>query len=228
MPLNKFYHAVLWLVLSTLLISCAEVNGALEYVHIGTVNETQVQAYVYECSDNYSFTVGVKDNIARLYFPDRTIKLAHAFSLSGAKFSNREATLWLKDTQASLEIDSIMHEGCSNNPDKAIWESAKLNGVDFRALGNQTSWILEIVQGSNIIFADYLVQIKQYLFTNPDSNIDVSTGKTIYTASNDEHSIVITIVGTPCQNTISGETFDFSVTVKLDNKLFNGCGRSLI
>lgn len=228
MRLNKFYFPVIGLFLSTLLTSCAEVNGALEYVHIGTVNETQVQAYVYECPDNYSITVGVKDNVARLYFPDRTIKLAHAFSFSGAKFSNRETTLWINDAQARLEIDSILHEGCINNPDKAIWESAKLNGVDFRALGNQTSWILEIVQGSNIIFADYLVQIKQYLFTNPDSNIDVSTGKTIYTASNDEHSIVITIVGTPCQNTISGETFDFSVTVKLDNKLFNGCGRSLI
>ncbi|TXL05754.1 hypothetical protein BMR08_15960 [Methylococcaceae bacterium CS2] len=228
MQLNKVYSLVIGLFLSSVLTSCAEVNGALQYVHIGTVNETQIQAYVYECPDNYRFTVGVKDNVARLYFPEQTIKLAHAFSLTGAKFSNRDATLWLKDTKAYLEINSIMHEGCINNSDKAIWVRAKLNGVDFRALGNQSSWILEIVQGDNIIFADYLLQIKQFLFSNPDINTGVSTGKTIYTASNDEHSIVITIIGTPCQNIISDEIFDFSVTVKLDNELFHGCGRSLI
>lgn len=197
-------------------------------MHIGRVNQTQVQAYVYECPDNYSFTVGIQDNIARIYFPDRTLELPHAFSFTGAKFSARQATLWIKDAQARLEIETVMHDECINNPGRASWESAKLNGVGFRALGNQSSWILEILQGNTVIFADYNYQIKKYIFTNADTEIDKAAGKSIYKANNDEHRISIILTGKPCQNIISGESFDFSVKVILDNKSYTGCGRSLI
>lgn len=228
MQFHQIYKRVLWLFCSTLLVSCAEVNGVMEYVHIGSVNETQVEAYVFECADQYRFTAGVKDYTASLYLPDQTINLAHAFSLTGTKFSASETTLWIEDSQARLEINSKMHEGCINNPDKAVWARAKLNGVNFRAIGNTTSWIVEMIDGEYIIFADYIVQIKHYLFTKPTAEINTVLGQMVYQASNDKHKIIITMIGTPCTNSISGEKFDFKVSVQLDTKVYEGCGRSLL
>lgn len=223
----KFYQPVLWL-LSVLLVSCTGVKQTMDSLHIGQVESIPAKTYVYECADKYSFTTSIGSNKAWLYLPEKTITLGHAFSLFSAKFNTGNTTLWVEDDVARLEIGAVMHEQCYNNPAKAVWAQAKLNGVDFRALGNNPSWILEIVQGKNIIFADYSNKLNRYLFDRPVPEIDKAASKTVYKVSNKNHALSITIIGTPCQDTVSGEAFDFSVQVKLDDQLFTGCGRSLL
>ena len=226
----KFYFPVVWF-LSIFLVSCAQFNESIEYMHLGTVEPVAPKTYVYECSDTYSFTANIGNNQARLFFPGQKqgITLAHAFSIFDAKFNAKQTTLWIEEDVARLEIDSTVHEDCHNNQSKAVWAHAKLNGVDFRALGNQPSWILEIVKGENIIFADFFGKtINKYLFTRPEPVIDQVARKTEFKVTNKDHAIFVTIIGTPCQDTMSGESFDFSVTVDLDDKVYLGCGRSLL
>ncbi|OQK15639.1 hypothetical protein AU255_15570 [Methyloprofundus sedimenti] len=230
MKSSKLNFAVLWL-LSVFLTACAQFNESVEYMHLGLVEPVAAKTYVYECSDGYSFTANIGNNQARLFFSGQkqSITLAHAFSMFGAKFNVKQTTLWIEKDVARLEIDSVIHEDCHNNQAKAIWAHAKLNGVDFRALGNQPSWILEIVKGENIIFADFFGKtINKYLFTGAEPVIDQVARKTEFKVTNKDHTILVTIIGTPCQDTMSGESFDFSVTVDLDDKRYIGCGRSLL
>lgn len=226
----KFYCAVLWF-LSVFLVSCAQFNESVEYLHLGPVEPVAAKTYVYECSDAYSFTANIGSNQARLFFSgqEQGITLAHAFSITGAKFNVKQTTLWIENDVARLEIDAVIHEDCHNNQAKAIWAHAKLNGVDFRALGNEPSWILEIVNGENIIFADFFGKtLNKYLFARPEPVIDQEARKTQFQVTNKDHALLVTIIGKPCQDTMSGESFDFSVTVELDDKVFKGCGRSLL
>jgi putative lipoprotein len=209
-------------------VSCTQLKESAEYMKLGPVEPVHAKTYVYECSDGYSFIINREDNKARLFFSEKSIVLPHAFSISSTKFSDRQTTLWIEEGVARLEIDSVMHENCYNNQAKAIWAHAKLNGVDFRALGNEPSWLLEIVKGENIIFANFYNKINRYMFIRPEPEIDQATGKTVFSVTNKDHALLVTIMGIPCKDTMSGELFDFSVTVKLDDKLFTGCGRSLL
>ena len=222
----SFYRPVLWLSF-TLLAACAQVESTMDYFHIGTLDAKLPKAYVFECAGDYAFSASIEGTTAWLFLPEQTIKLPHVFSVSGAKFSARQTTLWIKEDEARLENDSIMHIGCINNHAKAIWEQAKLSGVDFRAIGNEPSWILEVVKGDTILFADFYDKINKYMFTKPKLDVDQSARKTIYKARNEWHTLSVTIVGMPCQDTMSGESFESKVTVELDGKLFNGCGKAL-
>lgn len=227
MKFVKFYLPVVWL-LSLFLVSCADFKESMNYLHIGQVGVGPAKTYVYECSDEYAFTANIGDNKAWLFLPEKTITLAHAFLIPGAKFNTGDTSLWIKDDIARLEIDSVMHANCYKNPAKVVWAHAKLNRVDFRAVGNQPSWILEMVKGENIIFADYNYKINRYMFDRPEPEIDSAAAKTVFKVQNKDHALLVTIIGTPCQGSVSGELFDFMVTVRLDNNLFKGCGKSLL
>lgn len=215
------------LVLCVFLASCTQLKQSVEYMKLGPMEPVYAKTYVYECSDGYSFTSNREDNQVSLFFPGQTLVLPHAFSISATKFSNRRTTLWIEEGVARLEIDSVLHENCYNNQAKAVWAHAKLTGVDFRALGNKPSWLLEIVKGENIIFANYYDKVNRYMFTRPEPEIDQAARKTVFKVNNKEHSLSVTIIGTPCKDTLSSELFDFSVAVELDDQLFSGCGRAL-
>ena len=221
----KFYLPVLCFVAT--LVACAQVKEAMDYAHIGPVATVQAKTYVYECSDNYVFTTSIENNTAWLFLPGQTIKLPHVFSTDDAKFRNKQITLWVKKGEARLEIDSSTHDNCINNRAKAVWAHAKLNGVDFRAVGNEPSWILEIIKGESIVFADFYEKVNKYKFNRPEPEINKAERKTVFKTRNKHHSLIVSITGIPCQDTMSGEKFEFGVTVELDEKTFSGCGKAL-
>ena len=222
----RFCLPVLWLSF-TLLAACAQVENTMDYFHIGTLAAKPPKAYVFECADDYAFSTSIEGTTAWLFLPEQTIKLPHVFSVSGSKFSAKQTTLWVEKGEARLKIDSTTHEACINNPAKAVWAHARLNGVDFRAVGNEPSWILEIVKGESIIFADFYGKVNKYMFIRYEPTINQTERKTVFKTSNKHHSLLITIIGIPCQDKMSSEQFEFSVTVELDEKYFTGCGRAL-
>ncbi len=210
-----------------LLAACTELKDAMEYANIGPVAAKPAKTYVYECADDYTFTASIKDNHAWLFLPEQTLQLPQVITASGAKYSAKQTSLWTKGDEARLETGAIVRDGCKNNRAKAIWEHAKLTGVDFRALGNEPSWVLEIIQGETIIFAHFYDKIDKYQFSRPEPEVDSAKQQTTYNAENAEHTLKITIIGKACQDTMSGESFASTVSVELDGILFSGCGRAL-
>jgi len=105
---------------------------------------------------------------------------------------------------------------------KDVWHKAKLRGVAFRAIGQEPAWLLEITEGSSILLVtDYGQSRVTYDYTKPDIN----QNKRITQYQLDD--LTLKIEGKPCQDVMSGELFEVTVTLKAPNRELLGCGRAL-
>jgi uncharacterized membrane protein len=104
-----------------------------------------------------------------------------------------------------------------------VWHKAKLRGVAFRAVGQEPGWLLEITNGEEILLVtDYGKSRNAYPYVEPRE--DKAVRKTVFQI--DGHTSVL-IEGKPCSDTMSGESFEVTVTVMLGAKTLKGCGRAL-
>ena len=104
-----------------------------------------------------------------------------------------------------------------------VWHKAKLRGVAFRAIGQEPGWLLEITNGEEILIVTNYGQDKvAHPFVEPQE--DKAARKTVYQI--DAETSVL-IEGKPCTDTMSGESFEVSVTVTTGGQTLKGCGRAL-
>ena len=187
---------------------------------------SQTTAHVYECGDGFTFVARIEGETAWLFLPRRTVRLPHVSSGSGAKYSEGPITLWTKGEEAMLEVGDGTLQNCRNNRAMAIWEDAKFRGVDFRAVGNEPGWNLEISEGADMVFVGDYGQSK-YRFSTPVPSVDQGARRTTYTAEDEDQEVVIVIEGRRCQDTMRGDSFETTVTAVLGGKKYQGCGRAL-
>jgi putative lipoprotein len=184
------------------------------------------KTFVYECNNTFSFVARIEDNTVWLFLPQKTLSLPQIPSGSGSKFSDGLIIFWTKGNTALLENSGTSYRNCINNRAKAIWENAKLNGVDFRAVGNEPGWYLEIRNGDKIVFiSDY--GTSRYEFVARDPLTDQHKRTTIYQTDADGKNLTVVIEGRQCRDSMSGEYFGTTVSVKLNQKKYKGCGRAL-
>ena len=104
-----------------------------------------------------------------------------------------------------------------------VWHKAKLRGVAFRAIGQEPGWLLEIKNGEEIlIVTDYGQNRVAYPYVEPQE--DKAARKTVFQVDADTS---VLIEGKPCSDTMSGEKFQTTVTVKTGMQTLKGCGRAL-
>ena len=213
---------------SILLLGCTNpaTHNDISSASFAHQNQSDAKTYVYECSDGYDFVVRIQKETAWLFLPEKTISLPHVPSASGAKYSEEQITFWSKGDEAFLEIGDRRHTICKNNRALAIWEDAKLRGVDFRAIGNEPGWNLEIIQNEKIVFVSNYGQDRYVFFTSAPS-IDQQSRTTVYEAQNDKHQLSVIILGRRCHDNMSGEAFEATVNVILNGKMYRGCGKAL-
>ena len=124
------------------------------------------------------------------------------------------------ETQQASEREEIFDESSINN----VWHKAKLRGVAFRAIGQEPGWLLEITNGIEILLVtDYGEQRTSYPYVEPV--VHQEERRTEFIAGDD--GTVIEIRGVPCTDTMSGEEFEVSVTIKQTDRELQGCGRAL-
>jgi uncharacterized membrane protein len=107
------------------------------------------------------------------------------------------------------------------------WEEARRRGVEFRAIGQEPGWSLDIDQGGMIEYAGDYGQTRISVPT-PDAERDTAARRTSYAVRSDSHDIAIVIREEACQDVMSGEAFTHAVTVRADGKEVRGCGRVLV
>jgi putative lipoprotein len=105
------------------------------------------------------------------------------------------------------------------------WEAARAAGVDFRAVGQEPGWMIDIYTRGIIQFVwDYGESYAAFAVAEPTYPQE---GSTRYQAHSDGRSLVVTIRRAPCEDSMSGEDFPASVEVVIDGRTLSGCGRSL-
>ncbi len=227
MRMTIFSHIIMAIVL-LLLSGC--LNGTASEKPAQPKHPNSVQrepkTFVYECSDAFSFVARIENNTAWLFLPRKTLSLPKVPLGSGAKFSDNMSTFWAKGDTAILDYNNASYRNCINNRKEAIWEHAKLNGVDFRATGNEPGWYLEIRNRASILFVGDYGNLRAE-FPAPEPLVDQHRRETIYQTHSDGKNLKVVIEDRPCRDSMSGEAFATMVRVKLNQKRYQGCGRAL-
>lgn len=187
---------------------------------------SDTRTYVYVCDNAYSFVARVEGAHAWLFLPGNTVQLPQVRSASGVKYSDGGVTFWLKAEEALLDLPGAKYRDCINDRRAAIWEHAKLNGVDFRAVGNEPGWYLEISNKNRISLVTDYGQSK-YLFEDASINSSSAKRETRYHAAIEGHSLEIVLIGKTCQDTMADEQYETSVIINLDGTELKGCGKAL-
>jgi membrane-bound inhibitor of C-type lysozyme len=94
----------LLLLLTLMLLACGEKEGPVPAHLQATAAQ---KPFVYQCEGGQSFTVEFIDNAEFALFTlnNQTLKLPHALSGSGARYSDGHTTLWIKGDGTFVEAD---------------------------------------------------------------------------------------------------------------------------
>lgn len=105
------------------------------------------------------------------------------------------------------------------------WDSARAQGVDFRAVGQEPGWMLDIYQRDTIkLIWDYGERAAAFPLVEPTYPQE---GATRYATQSGGQALEVTIRRLPCQDAMSGESFPATVDITIDGRALNGCGRTL-
>jgi len=159
-----------------------------------------------------------------LFLPRETLLLARERTASGARYSNGDISFWSKGSEALLE-DTESKDHCVEDRSASILEDAKRRGVDYRGRGNEPGWVLEI-SGNEVMFSSNYGQ-DTYNYTASGHAFDPESRTASYDSPASEHAISARIIGKTCSDDMSGERFETTVEVELNNIIYRGCGKGL-
>ncbi len=205
-----------------LLAGCAAPEGSIEMAPqpqpIPAVQTAPV-TLVMEC-ESATVPTRIDGDTAWLFLPGQTLKASRAVSASGARYDAGDVTLWLKGEEGLLIQPGQPDQHCRNNRRAAIWEGAKLDGMDFRGIGNEPPWILELWPEEVVLKTGYEQQRRAWPRPEPvtlerASRFDLGDG------------VSVVLEGKACADTMSGEGFETTVTVTDGGRTYSGCGRAL-
>lgn len=108
-----------------------------------------------------------------------------------------------------------------------VWKKARSEGIQFRAVGNEPGWLIEIRDDQMIKFInDYGdLEIKAPV---DDLWLGPAGEDKIYYVENDVIQFQVIIMKKTYQDTISGENFPYQVRVVFPSKSYVGGGKLLI
>ena len=115
---------------------------------------------------------------------------------------------------------------CTNDPQAAAWEGAKLRGISYRAIGNDPSWVLEIDRDKGILLVtDNGATRHRYPYVKPVYDSPQKTSR--YSAKVRDDKIAIAVTSEACSDSLSGEKLNSRVEITWREKTLRGCGRTL-
>lgn len=164
---------------------------------------------------------------AELLLPDRVVTLRRVPGGSGTRYEGGGVTFRSKGEEARLELPGRVFPDCVRDRPAESFAAARLRGVRFRALGQEPGWILDIVpEDSRMrLEADYgELDVTTPL---PEPEIDRDAGTRRYEAVTESHRLSVLIETRECHDAMSGFAFPRSVTLTLDDRTLEGCGRPL-
>jgi len=178
--------------------------------------------YVFRCADDYRFSVQVTRESALVQYGRETHTLSRVASDSTMQFSDSEITFASRGLEGSLETPRSSYDGCVGRLAATPWERAGMLGYDFRAVGQEPGWLVEIdAEDHMLVTLDYG---ERKIYTDsPDPVFDLDD-VTIYRTRADSVDLIVVIAERNCEDTMSGEEYPTSVELRLGDQTYQGCG----
>jgi len=218
-------HTFLALLFCALLVGCAGGGARAEGTEpaIRTDATPLAKTLVYDCN-GFEFTARPGPGEIAVWLPDRYVVLAQVPSASGAKYQDGDIEFWSKGDDAMLTVGDQQYLNCALAPYRVPWEEARRRGVNFRAVGNEPGWTLEIQQGRQLLFVG---DFGMRRLTTPDPGEQLHDGTRTWHAVTESADLQVEVVQETCIDKMSGAQLPSRVTVTLDATVLQGCGRDL-
>ncbi|HUG00747.1 MAG TPA: hypothetical protein VML95_02665 [Longimicrobiales bacterium] len=160
-----------------------------------------------------------------------------------SRFDSWPADLILPVTDGRVEVMTVTCDGSDwvapgatmirVDADRAltVWDGVffaldrdhQAEAVDFRAVGNEPGWLLEVVEGERIRFR-YDYGESEAFTPAPEPEIAAETGGITYHAVTEAVDLRVEILPESCLDDMSGFPFPTTVSVTLGDRTFRGCG----
>jgi putative lipoprotein len=165
---------------------------------------------------------------------DRVVRLAADTAASGARYRGRDAagdvTLLERGGEATLAGTALPTRACRGEDAASAWDEARLLGAEYRALGQEPGWTVEVDEGRRIQFVGDYGSTRVATPAPPPTTEtagEPGANRVTYTARAEAHALVLDVVRQPCRDAMSGERFPTTAVVRLDGREYRGCGRWL-
>jgi heat shock protein HslJ len=104
----------------------------------------------------------------------------------------------------------------------ASLQEARARGVDFRGIGQEPGWVVEVMEGGEIsAVLDYGASTVALPAPSAETAED---GTVIYDASTDTDHLILRIKRKVCIDSMSGESHSSTVELQVNDKPYQGCG----
>lgn len=120
--------------------------------------------------------------------------------------------------------DTAQEAADHGQPD--VWAQARDQGVDFRGVGNEPGWVLEIREHESVVLsADY--GSSRYQIERAENAVDPVSGGRLLRSAGAPVGFEVILIDQPCHDDMSGEAFPTVVLVRMGGQQLRGCGRAL-
>lgn len=219
MSCTELARTVIWIMLIAGVAACGMGKPG---AHVDGKNATDPRTWVFMCPDESSYVVRATENEAWVFRAGASLRLTAFLGGTPWQYEHGDVRLTIEGDHGMLSEPGKETFTCRNDRRQAIWEHAKLDGVDFRGVGNEPPWILEMREMSRIVLmTDYgETRIERPL---PEAVTDQGRKMTQWDAGD----LQIEISAERCHDTMSGESFESRVVIHWRGQVLRGCGRSL-
>ncbi len=202
-------------------------QSAIDSVAPGPGPSPQLSTFAYRCEEAGYVVANHPPggDSLWLFLPDTTVSLALTTTASGARYTVGSFVWWTKGNEAILEVSDGEYR-CSEMRRRSIIEDAKLRGADFWASGNEPGWRLEVFPDRVRLIGNYGADLLVFPATAwQDGERAAST----MTSSILGHRLELTLMAETdgCRDSMSGDRFETTVVLQLDDTTLRGCGQAL-
>ena len=182
---------------------------------------------IFDCGNGVLFAVRAAAGEVTVFLPQalggEAITLPQVAATSGARYAEGGVSYWSKGGLATFELRERTFADCTSSSRAAQTAEARRRGVTFQARGNEPSWLLDISYERIGIALELGTRRIEFPYRAPT----VSGARTAYRTFSGTQELNVTIDGMPCNDTMSGERFESTVTVTFENRTLYGCGEAL-
>jgi putative lipoprotein len=223
---NRYRHFAM-LVAALLAATGCRSNAPDAAPTAGTRTNT-LQAHVWRCADGTTINTRIVTSppaiILRTGNDSRT--LPQVRSASGVRYEDVSMQFWTKDDGATFQRKPGNAIDCREIRSQSLLEDARVRGITFRGMGNEPGWLLEIGPENRIMFEDGYGSMR-VVFQSLPPRTDTQPGVTIHENTSTAYRLKVTLRLQTCADTMSDETFPYTVDVEVEGARRRGCGQSL-
>lgn len=180
----------------------------------------------YACDDEVMISAIFRPDALDLTLPEGTVTLGAIPSASGARYGNGSVEFWDKGGEALLITADGQSRQCLQSLRISPWDSARQRGIEFRAVGQEPGWLLEIDQQADMLLElDYGTE--RVILPAVEAIRDPARNLVTWHTETAGRRLTVISRTEPCADTMSGEMFDERVTVIINDRTLTGCGRAL-